>query len=64
VTPFWQRVERDMLCKLTKSKFFLKAKLFTLRWYPSSRSCLRVAYQRRPPQQMPPLMVRKPEWRR
>jgi hypothetical protein len=49
---------------LTKDKFLLKAKLFTIRWYPSSRSCLRIADRKRPPQQMPPLMVRKPEWRR
>ena len=49
---------------LTKDLFHLKAKLFTIRWYPSSRNCFRLANRRRPAQQMPPLMVRKPEWRR
>jgi hypothetical protein len=55
---------RTMFGRLKKNRFLLKAKLFTLRWYPSSRSCLPVGNHRRPPQQMPPLMVRKPEWRR
>ncbi|MBN1362232.1 MAG: hypothetical protein JW993_16675 [Sedimentisphaerales bacterium] len=50
--------------RLRKHRFLLKAKLFTLRWYPSSRSCVCTGNPRRPPQQMPPLMVRKPEWRR
>ncbi len=55
---------RRMFGWLTKEKLLLKAKLFTIRWYPSSRSCLKLAGKKRPPQQMPPLMVRKPEWRR
>ncbi|MDY0357139.1 MAG: hypothetical protein RBR19_14750 [Sedimentisphaerales bacterium] len=53
-----------MFSKLKKDGFLLKTKLFTLRWYPSGRSCIRIGKSRRPPQQMPPLMVRKPEWRR
>lgn len=53
-----------MFGRLTKDTFLQKARLLTIRWYPSSRSCLRVAQRRRPPEQMPPLMVRKPEWRR
>ncbi|MBN1508932.1 MAG: hypothetical protein JW955_18945 [Sedimentisphaerales bacterium] len=55
---------RRMFDWLTKDKFLLRAKLFTIRWYPSSRSCQRIGDRRRLPQQMPPLMVRKPEWRR
>ncbi len=55
---------RTMFGRLRKHRFLLKAKLFKLRWYPSSRSCLNVGTHNRPPQQMPPLMVRKPEWRR
>jgi hypothetical protein len=42
----------------------LDIKLFTIRWYPSNRSCVNKANRRVKPQQMPPLMVRKPEWRR
>jgi hypothetical protein len=53
-----------MLGRLKKSKFLLKTRLFTVRWYPSSRSCVGIGNHRRPLQQMPPLMVRKPEWRR
>jgi hypothetical protein len=42
----------------------LNIKLFNIRWYPSNRSCVNRANQKAKPQQMPPLMVRKPEWRR
>jgi hypothetical protein len=42
----------------------LTIKLFNIRWYPSNRSCVSRANKRANPQQMPPLMVRKPEWRR
>lgn len=64
MTLCWGCTDNDMFHRLKKSRFFLKAKLLTLRWYPSSRSCLRVGTNIHPPQQMPPLMVRKPEWRR
>jgi hypothetical protein len=53
-----------MLGKVGKDGFLLKTKLFLLRWYPSARSCIRIGNLHRPAQQMPPLMVRKPEWRR
>ena len=53
-----------MFSKLKKDGVLLKTKLFTIRWYPSNRSCLPAGSHRRPPQLMPPLMVRKPEWRR
>jgi hypothetical protein len=53
-----------MLNKLKKGGSLLKAKLFTIRWYPSNRCCLITGNRRRPPQLMPPLMVRKPDWRR
>jgi hypothetical protein len=53
-----------MLGRLKKDGFLLKTRLFTIRWYPSSRSCVRAAGHTRPAHLMPPLMVRKPEWRR
>ncbi|MHC4654163.1 MAG: hypothetical protein ACYS91_03985 [Planctomycetota bacterium] len=53
-----------MFGKLKKDKLPLKIKLFTIRWYPSSRSCANTDRQRLNPQHMPPLMVRKAEWRR
>jgi hypothetical protein len=53
-----------MFAKLRKDRFLLKTKLFTLRWYPSGRSCVRIGRRTPPLQQMPPLMVRKPDWRR
>jgi len=53
-----------MFGKLKKNKLPLKIKPFTVRWYPSNRSCVSAADRRVKPQQMPPLMVRKAEWRR
>jgi hypothetical protein len=54
-----------MLGKLNKKdRPLLKTRLFNIRWYPSSRSCVSTGNQKVQPQQMPPLMVRKAEWRR
>ena len=53
-----------MFDKLKKNKFLLKPTLFTIHWYPSNRSCVNSGSQKLKPQQMPPLMVRKAEWRR
>ncbi|MCU0918215.1 MAG: hypothetical protein MUC88_27170 [Planctomycetes bacterium] len=53
-----------MLGRQKKGGFLLKVRLFFLRWYPSSRGCISMGNHRHPPQLMPPLMVRKPEWRR
>jgi hypothetical protein len=58
------RKELVMFSKLEKNKLPLNIKLFNIRWYPSNRSCVNKANQKAKPQQMPPLMVRKPEWRR
>ena len=53
-----------MLRKLQKNKLPLNIKLFNVRWYPSNRSCVRRPNRPVKLQQMPPLMVRKAEWRR
>ena len=54
-----------MFARLKKNRFPLKPKLFTIRWYPSNRSCcVNPGDKRLRPQQIPPLMVRKAEWRR
>jgi hypothetical protein len=53
-----------MFTRRKKDGFLLRTKLFILRWYPSSRCSISIGTHRRPPQLMPPLMVRKPEWRR
>lgn len=53
-----------MFIKSEKNNLLLKPKLFTIRWYPSNRSCVNSGNRRIKPQQMPPLMVRKAEWRR
>jgi len=50
--------------RLKKQRLFLKPGLFAIRWYPSSRSCVNPGSRTVSPQQMPPLMVRKAEWRR
>ena len=46
-----------------KNKLVLKPKVLELRWYPSNRSCFNKIGPKVKPQQMPPLMVRKAEWR-
>jgi hypothetical protein len=53
-----------MFGKMKKDKLPLKIEIFTLQWYPSNRNCARSARRKGKLQRMPPLMVRKPEWRR
>jgi hypothetical protein len=53
-----------MFGKLKKNRLPLKPKLFTIQWYPSARSCVNQGSRRVKPEHMPPLMVRKAEWRR
>jgi len=53
-----------MFSKLKKNKVSIKPELFIIRWYPSNRSCANTARRKIRPEHMPPLMVRKPEWRR
>ncbi|MHC4752379.1 MAG: hypothetical protein ACYTFW_21205, partial [Planctomycetota bacterium] len=53
-----------MFAKVKKNILPLEPKLFTIRWYPSNRVCVNPGNRRIRPQQMPPLMVRKAEWRR
>ena len=38
--------------------------IYNVRWYPSNKSCVKISDHRRSPQNTPPLMVRKAEWRR
>ena len=61
---FTGRMVYKMFTTLKKIRLSLKPKLFTIRWFPSSRSCVRPSSRKVKPQQMPPLMVRKAEWRR
>ncbi|MHC4259838.1 MAG: hypothetical protein ACYSTF_05435 [Planctomycetota bacterium] len=53
-----------MFAKLRKNRLPLNIELFNIRWYPSSRSCVKPGSRRIKPERMPPLMVRKAEWRR
>jgi len=53
-----------MLARFKKQLLPLKPKLFDIRWYPSCKSCVHSGGRMVSPQQMPPLMVRKAEWRR
>jgi len=52
-----------MFGKFKKKKLALKPELFTVCWYPSSKSYLNIGSRKVKLRQMPPLMVRKPEWR-
>ena len=54
--------ESAMFGKFKKNIVPLKTKIFNIQWYPNSRSCAN--RRKTKPQQMPPLMVRKAEWRR
>jgi hypothetical protein len=56
--------ESAMFGKPKKNGLPFKPQLFSIRWYPSNRSCASSGSQSVKPQQMPPLMVRKAEWRR
>ena len=38
--------------------------IYNIRWYPSNKSCVKISSHHRKPQNTPPLMVRKAEWRR
>ena len=55
---------KTMFGKTKKSILLRKSRLFEVRWYPSNRSCVSNGSQRVKAQQMPPLMVRKAQWRR
>ncbi|MGA2069852.1 MAG: hypothetical protein ABSG97_00750 [Sedimentisphaerales bacterium] len=45
-------------------KLAIKPQLMAIRWYPSSRCFGSAKRHKSRPNLMPPLMVRKPEWRR
>ena len=53
-----------MSVKLKKNVFSLKSKILSIRWYPYNRSCINTNGRKVKLHQMPPLMVRKAEWRR
>ncbi|MHC4333613.1 MAG: hypothetical protein ACYSUP_09920 [Planctomycetota bacterium] len=55
---------RVMYGKRPKRKLHIEVPIFEVRWYPSTRSCSARANRRAGPHQVPPLMVRKAEWRR
>jgi len=50
------------LLKVKKNAFC--SHLRTLCWFPSDRSCSPAKPQENKPKKVPPLMVRKAEWRR
>jgi len=53
-----------MFGKIKKNRLPFKPALYTMRWYPSNISCVNSKNTPKRPKQIPPLMVRKPEWRR
>ena len=53
-----------MFNRFKKNRFNITTSLFTLQWYPSNRCCINIANRKAKIKQMPPLMVRKAEWRR
>jgi len=55
----------SMLKKIWKKIDIWEIKPFVLKWYPSTRGCVKSDINSSTPlQQMPPLMVRKAAWRR
>ena len=53
-----------MLLKLRRKILKLRPSLLDISWYPNSKSCVSGLNRKPRMEQMPPLMVRKPEWRR
>jgi len=53
-----------MFGKFKKNKLPLKIEPFNIRWYPSNRSCSKAHSRNVKSEHLPPLMVRKAEWRR
>ncbi len=53
-----------MVTLLKKYKPLFKLQLHMLDWYPSDRSCHSCDPKPNKPKRVPPLMVRKAEWRR
>ncbi len=50
--------------KLKRNKLFTKPARFEIRWYPGNKNYSGTKYRGGSYQYMPPLMVRKAEWRR
>ena len=53
-----------MLRKHKKETFCPKLDIYEIKWYPNNTGFLGNGTRRIKPRQMPPLMVRKAEWRR
>ena len=53
-----------MTKKTKKQRLSLTAEPYILSWYPSERSFSDMDPQKNGPKRIPPLMVRKAEWRR
>jgi len=47
-----------------RNRIFAKPEVFDIRWYPSSKVCTNSDRREAQFKYMPPLMVRKAEWRR
>ncbi len=52
-----------MLRKTIRGKLKIRPKLLNIKWYPNSNSCVNTNGHHVSVRQMPPLMVRKAEWR-
>jgi len=50
--------------KVKKSAIKFNVNILEITWYPNPSSCVSINTKRSRPNQMPPLMVRKPQWRR
>jgi hypothetical protein len=61
-----RQVSKDltMFSTAKTGKLAIKPQLIAIRWYPSSRCFGSAKRHKSRPNLMPPLMVRKPEWRR
>ncbi|MHC4646050.1 MAG: hypothetical protein ACYTBJ_11145 [Planctomycetota bacterium] len=53
-----------MSAKPSNNKIRVDIELYAIRWYPSDRGDVNPNRPRTRPRQIPPLMVRKAEWRR
>jgi hypothetical protein len=53
-----------MLFKEKKNKLFTKPQIVQIQWYPAGKSCTNGKNKKIGISNVPPLMVRKAEWRR
>ncbi|MHC4636304.1 MAG: hypothetical protein ACYTBP_03595 [Planctomycetota bacterium] len=53
-----------MIRKTKKNRHFHDIEIYEVKWFPNAKSCISSTSRRVKPNLLPPLMVRKADWRR